>query len=713
MPLRLFQHASWVLSVLLLTSAVAEERSAKGPYFIEGLVVSSSGPVPDVEVRATFREHVLSTRTDARGHFVFRGVASESWVLTATRGSELGTQTVKMLSGSERSVGIELAPPRVVKGRVRGGAAGTPLKGVRVRAGVQERLGLLKYQEVLTGEDGGFEVPVSGFSPIAVLVKAPEHVSRYITPVSVVAPLDVVLERSETLRGEVVDSDGKPVVGVWIRLKHYGRVGFPSTCFWPPPLSAQTQADGSFALPELERGRYSFLFEPKDRLSALGEVVIPSQKVRWVVPAGGRLTVAVVLPKGLIHQTLVHVDGPLGHRDVRSSSRARRPDEAGIASFDGMVPGRYQLSLSFDTMLEEYRTVSRELRFEGEAQTLTLDLQGARHFRGRLVDERGVAIQDGSAELNLELKEGTKLLIRRTTSRNGSFAFEHVPPGEASVFGDAQGHDESQRVKVLDEQPEPVRLVSKREVSVRDAVRVSGRVVDARGRPIPSFQVAHQSFKNAQGRFSLSFPSEGNKPLFVSISAEGFAPALRKLESRAGATVRIGNVKLGMGRLLTGRVEAPNGKGLWEATVRCRWPELPGRDAPDVCFGATYPDGSLYLSGVPDEPFLLEIQHHEWPRTRRLIPAGVDIAHVRLSPGLTLEGVVRDARGLTLESGGVLAQVDGEDHFGTLSTDGTYVLRVPPGAGAIEVLNRFSEPVPFEGAEGQTVRANLLVLTGN
>ncbi|NTX40547.1 carboxypeptidase regulatory-like domain-containing protein [Myxococcus sp. CA033] len=711
MRLRLFHHALWVLSVLLLTSAVAEEPSARGSHFIEGLVVSSSGPVPDVEVRATFREHVLSTRTDARGHFVFRGVAGAPWVLTATRGSELGTQRVTMVMGNERFVGIELAPPRVVKGRVRG-AAGTPLKGVRVRAGIQQRLGLLKYQEVLTGEDGGFEVPVPGFSPIAVLVNAPEHVSRYIAPVSVVAPLDVVLERSETLRGEVVDSDGKPVVGAWIHLKHYGRVGFPSTCFWPPPLSAQTRADGSFELPELARGRYSFLVEPKDRLSALGEVVIPSQKVRWVVPAGGRLTVAVVLPKGLIHPIWVHVDGPLGHRDVRTSSRARRPDEAGSASFDGMVPGRYLVSLSFD-VLEEYRRVSREFRFEGEARTLTLDLQGARRFRGRLVDERGVAIQGGHAELNLELTGGTKLLIRRATARNGGFAFEHVPPGEASVFADAQGHDESQRVKVLDEQPEPVRLVSKREASVRDAVRVSGRVVDARGRPIPSFQVAHQSFENAQGRFSLSFPVEGNKPLYVSISAEGFAPELRKLAPRAGATVRIGDIKLGMGRLLTGRVEAPNGQGLWEATVRCRWPELPGRDGPDVCFGATYPDGSLYLSGVPDEPFLLEIQHHEWPRTRRLIPAGVDTAHLRLSPGLTLEGVVRDARGLPLESGGVLARIDGEDHFGTLSTDGTYVLRVPPGAGAIEVLNRPSEPVPFEGAEGQTVRANLVVLTGN
>jgi len=86
---------------------------------------------------------------------------------------------------------------------------------------------------------------------------------------------------------------------------------------------------------------------------------------------------------------------------------------------------------------------------------------------------------------------------------------------------------------------------------------------------------------------------------------------------------------------------------------------------------------------------------------------------VRLSPGLTLEGVVRDARGLALESGGVLARIDGEDHFGTLSKDGTYVLRAPPGAGVIEVLNRQSDLVPFAGAEGQTVRANLVVLTGN
>ncbi|MCE9673575.1 carboxypeptidase-like regulatory domain-containing protein [Myxococcus stipitatus] len=324
------------------------------------------------------------------------------------------------------------------------------------------------------------------------------------------------------------------------------------------------------------------------------------------------------------------------------------------------------MSLALDTQ-EECRTAARELRFEGDAQMLTLDLQGTRRFRGRLVDERGVAIQGGHAELNLELDGGTKLLSRRATSRNGDLAFEHVPPGEATVSAKAQGHGESQRVKVPDAQPGSLRLVSKCEASVCDAVRVSGRVVDARGRPIPSFQVAHEPFKNAQGRFSLSFPIHGDKPLYVSVSAKGFAPALRKLEPRAGATFRLGDIRLGPGRLLTGRVEAPDGKGLWEASIWCKWPELPGRDGPDVCFGWTHPDGSIYLSNVPNEPFLLEIQHHEWPRTRRLIPAGVDSAHVRLSPGLTLEGVVRDARGLALESGGVLARIDGEDHFGTLS----------------------------------------------
>jgi hypothetical protein len=139
------------------------------------------------------------------------------------------------------------------------------------------------------------------------------------------------------------------------------------------------------------------------------------------------------------------------------------------------------------------------------------------------------------------------------------------------------------------------------------------------------------------------------------------------------------------------------------------WPQLPGSSHASACHGETLPDGSLYLAHVPAGPFLLELQHRDWPRTRHLVPEGVSEARVRLTPGLTLHGTVKDGRGRPLEGGDVHAVQDGEWHFARIHPDGTYTLRVPPGRGTLQVLNREGRTAAYEGAEGQSVRVDLVV----
>jgi hypothetical protein len=148
MDLRTARLALWLLPFALMTAAHAGAPPAR---VIEGIAVASSGPVADVEVRATTHEgRTVTGRTDAHGHFELRGLPDGGWTLTASRGAEQGELAVSAFDTDARNVVLELGPPRSVRGLVRG-ASGTPLNGVRVEAGLQGEFTLLQAREARGG----------------------------------------------------------------------------------------------------------------------------------------------------------------------------------------------------------------------------------------------------------------------------------------------------------------------------------------------------------------------------------------------------------------------------------------------------------------------------------------------------------------------------------------------------------------------------------
>jgi hypothetical protein len=288
-------------------------------------------------------------------------------------------------------------------------------------------------------------------------------------------------------------------------------------------------------------------------------------------------------------------------------------------------------------------------------------------------------------------------------SARGTFAFDSLPEGALTLEASKDGH-EAVSTEVRVPASAPLRLVLKRQRSVP----ISGRVLDSRGRPLRSFQVNGTQKRHAGGRFSVPVSPDA-EAVVLRIAAEGFAPRLLTLDPRAPASRKLGAVRLDTGRTLTGRVETPEGWDLAGVTVRCRWPGAQAHRDPSACHGETLPDGSLYLAHVPAEPVLLELDHPDWPLTRLLVPEDVTQARVRLPRGLTVRGTVKDARGLPLEDGDVRVEVKGEAHFAPIRPDGTFILRVSPGRGSIQVVNQRGEPATFEGAEGQTARVELRV----
>lgn len=106
MDLRTARLALWLLPFALMTAAHAGAPPAR---VIEGIAVASSGPVADVEVRATAHAgRTVTGRTDAHGHFELRGLPDGGWTLTASRGAEQGELAVSAFDTDARNVVLDL-----------------------------------------------------------------------------------------------------------------------------------------------------------------------------------------------------------------------------------------------------------------------------------------------------------------------------------------------------------------------------------------------------------------------------------------------------------------------------------------------------------------------------------------------------------------------------------------------------------------------------
>jgi len=640
MPLSSWNRVSWVLCWLLATVATASPASRSDTRTIEGVVVASTGPVANLEVRATHEDQSRTARTDARGHFVFRGLASKWWTLTASRGEDVAERSVAVVTEDERDVVVELGPPRVLKGLVRG-ADGAPLAGVQVKAGVYGVNAFGDTHEARTGADGRFELPMTGFSPVAVALEAPAHLPWRSVHEPASGVLEVTLRRSESLRGAIVDSEGRPVPRVGVHLKRYGQPGYPMSCVGAPAMSTRTDDRGRFAVTDLEPGRYTFLLDVREHHPLSGEVVVPGEEVRWVLPAGVDVTVRITAPKeAAVKHEFVRLAGPVDQPGVRPYGRKLRPAEQASVTFTNVVAGRYTLTLE---RLGDEEELYLKQRIDVGGQSATLDINPPRPFslEGSLSDARGRPLR-GHVLVDQASPDDKNLwpfwLSRQVPP--GKFTLPHLPAGTLRIRASSKGYEDQTRSIELPLQA-PLRFTLKR------------------------------------------------------------APKVPEATSKARAMKT---------RLLTGKVETPDGRGLSGAELLCRETGDHSYNGERLCVGWVLPDGSIYLRTAPAEAFDLEVEHPDWPNTRRHVPKGATSVRIQVTPGLTLRGTVKDTRGRNLEAGQVHVEMNGAWHVGPIHPDGTYVLQVPPGQGTIKLFNTRSEAQPFSGTGGQSVQQDLVAL---
>lgn len=297
--------------------------------------------------------------------------------------------------------------------------------------------------------------------------------------------LRLVLQPRPVVRGRVVDDKGQPVENaeVWAR-----------DTVDPEASSTTTDEDGAFELEADAKGPLTVVAwsQEKGRGSAKGHT-------------GGEIEVR--LEPGAVIE--LEVDDPDG-RPVVESVRLLEVDTGRsfwgetaepFGRFSGLEPGKWQVSVSRNERLPLTKDV--ELA-RGQVLRLRLKLDAGAGVDGRVLDARGAAV------------EGARVLfaggVAATTDEAGKFSLSGVTPGPVEVT--AFDRDSGRSASV--ETTAPARDVV---IRFEATFRVTGRVTDEAGRPLPSFMVGSFDLSSPDGHFDEQVEAGS-----LRIQADGFKP---------------------------------------------------------------------------------------------------------------------------------------------------------------------------------------------
>lgn len=259
------------------------------------------------------------------------------------------------------------------------------------------------------------------------------------------------------------------------------------------------------------------------------------------------------------------------------------------------------------------------------------------------------------------------------SDRNGIVRFENQGPGRAGVFADDGSHAREW-------------IVAGREMTVKltlvAGVRVSGRVVDARGAPVAGALVdvidefdAPPAQTSAPTDAAGEFVLEGVDRLHWVAARKERAGTSRSLwlgvPSFGDATARVELVLGPPGALVRGRVVDELGEPVANASVRLehthdRAPTWGGdgsvRVDPPASFVRTDGEGRFAIDGVPSKRVRVAAEAPDFARAELAVEAGdpgFDDVVLRLERGGSLRGVARYADGQVASGATIEAHVEG------------------------------------------------------
>jgi hypothetical protein len=257
---------------------------------IEGVFLAHDGtPVPGATVYATGPKNTPRriwryTMTDALGRFKLGGLKEGSYDIQGW--SSYGNpQPVKDIPAGTTGVEVKLQPNQILTGEVTSVLTGRAIESFTLNIRAQQTPGVRRtnrgtyWQGQLKAPDGRFERPVNA-GMYTIIASAPGHAPCIVTDVVVeenIAPQKVFirLDAGGGIKGVLHDTEGKPLVGMYIRANVYRAPGEQrQSSDRMLGGNDQTDARGRYFIRGLAAGTYLIQLNMGARGSATAQVVV-------------------------------------------------------------------------------------------------------------------------------------------------------------------------------------------------------------------------------------------------------------------------------------------------------------------------------------------------------------------------------------------------------------------------------------------------------
>jgi hypothetical protein len=619
------------------------------PRRLTGRVLSGGAPAPGVEVRLEARSpsqgNVRSVKTDSEGRFLFESLGPDEYRLSAEEAGRFALLQLE-LEGSAPWPGelvLNLGEAFFLEGTVRE-KAGHPVPGAQVSAIHLDTHGWA--WKTRTGPDGRYRLgPLQpGLHELRV------EAERYRREIDLEhrleqgsGPLDFTLERAASVLGTVVDTDGRPLARIGIALLFTGRTRHGNTV-----EQVLSDEEGRFALDPARPGDYLLQIRDDSVLSEQLPVQAPAEGIRWVLRRGGSVSGTFTDPQGIPLDRGSVVLWDLG--EIGGAGGRAEVDEAGRFLLRAVRPGRYMVEATLPAASVSRSTaLSIEVK-EGEQVEVSLQLEPGRTLSGVVVDGAGQPVAGALIRASpssvppwrrddgyLEILDDAPADVR--SGPDGRFTLNHLVAEAYDVSASKEGHRAPGEATRVGAGTSEVRLVLERLGHIR------GRLVDPSGAPITRFEVNGESRRDPGGAFAVPFTDSGIEKL--TLSAPGMAPVRRPVRVREGLDVDLGEIQMGPGRRVRGRVLDAETSAPVSATVRFTDAALESTSPTSRVWESVdvEEDGTFELSHVEARPLTLVVEDGEhWPQ-RLTLDARTEEVTVRLEAGARIEVHVRDASG--------------------------------------------------------------------
>jgi protocatechuate 3,4-dioxygenase beta subunit len=586
-------------------------------------------------------------------------------------------------------------------------------------------------KETASNADGGFSFAGLGRGQHRLLVQAPGFGPTSMGPVETpAANVVVVLEGDGRNIAGTVTQGGRPAAGALVLI---------SGETLSPPRETTTTADGAFSIAGLGPGVYAVravLAGVASKTS--GELVLgasPSgdrpQPVHLTLTPGWTLGGRVVDDRGKpVPGSDVRIDNVSDNENV---PEVQRTDRDARWTSRALPAGEYRITPRRPGFVTRAPVqVVLGARAPNPQRSLTLELVRGAEMVGRVVDERGAALPNaivrclvpGRADLTVlvdplplaaeaaALPPGAGHALGRTrnvlTDSAGRFALPDLLPGR---FRLDVSRGEYVSLRTGEWLLGPGQRVDVGSVTLRDGVRISGRVVDDNDTPIEGAQINARpadlkgvdsvvTLTDRAGQFGLAIPP-GSYNLAVSAAGNIEQIVPLAIAGPGGAPSGPINIKLTRAdSTLAGMVKDSGGRPVARAEVLA-WataPDAPaaagqnpgaskrGPEQRPLSSTVTDPGGFFTLRRLPMRSIWIEIKHGEYPSVVMAATPGTFATVALPIPGRIVGAVHEKVTGAVIARYRVEAQgPDGRIAGGAARAGGFSLSRLVPGRWTITV----------------------------